>query len=78
MVIAERERLGTKGGKGKKKDLQSKVKSLTKALEQQKSQIAALKRANDETSDNDDGESEAAGDAFGGRNEKKRKKTKKG
>ena len=80
MVIAERERLGTKGGGGKaaKKagNLQNKIKSLTKAVEQQRSQIASLKRkADDDDSASEDGDS-AAGNAFGGRTEKERKKKK--
>lgn len=90
-VIDERKRLGInkkKGGDGAKKNLKSlnaQVKSLAKTVKKQKNKIAAIKRSkNDNDSSSDSGSSDSdeeptnnAGNAFGGRQEKTKKKQRK-
>lgn len=87
-VIAERKRLGVKGprrkGKGRASAAKTKKKiaAVVKDLEKAKRSIAALKRKGPSSGEtnagdtDDDSPDEDAGDAFGGRSERKNKKKK--
>jgi len=85
-VYAERERLGIKpkigGRRGRGRAGTAKTKrqlaAVKKDLEKAKRQIAAIKSGNNETVSDDDSPNEDAGDAFGGRSERKNKKAKSG
>ena len=85
LVIAERDRKGTRGGSGgqggkggsrKLKKLQAEVKKWQSSADKYKAKVASLKRsATEGTEDSSDDEVDAqAGNAFGGRNEKAAKK----
>lgn len=82
LVIAERERLGI--ASKKKKDGGKKLKSLkaqVKSLKQDVAKISAIKRKDDGASDGSDASSDDestnhAGNSFGGRNEKAKKRSK--
>ena len=82
-VLAERDRLGTKGGKGGEGKTQKyQQKNWKKQVKGLKKKIAALKRKapGSDTSDDDDEKDEPsndAGNAFGGRTEKSKSKKKK-
>ena len=83
-VIAERERLGTKKSgsnnkNGKVQKLEANVRKWQSAADKYKSTIKALKRkGSEDTEDLSDSEPEAdAGNAFGGRSEKAKKRKKK-
>ena len=86
LVIAERERLGArpgnnkKGGKREKNSLKAQVKALRKKNDKQKAYISSLKRGSNSSEESASSSNESvtndAGNAFGGRHEKTKKKAK--
>lgn len=81
-VLAERDRLGTKGNKSDGKSQKPQQKNWKKQVKGLKRKIAALKRkaSGSDSSDDDEEKDEPssdAGNAFGGRNEKSKSKKKK-